>query len=60
MDDKIYYAVDNYSNCHTPCRIKLADGVMVGSLTCHDCENCTDFDNEEHWVKCKMSADAKE
>jgi hypothetical protein len=57
MDDEIYYLVNEYSDCLTPC--KLVDDVMVGSLTCHDCENCTDYDNNEEWIKCKMSADAK-
>lgn len=57
MNDKIYYIVDEYSNCYTSC--KITDN-MVGSLTCHDCENCIGFSNEDRWVKCKMSADARE
>lgn len=49
----------NHQDCTEPCEI-LNNGVMIGSVTCQNCENCIEVAPTIHeydppnWIKCKL------
>ena len=56
MDNKIYYVVDNFDSCYTPCGVR---DCKIGSVKCQECGNLISINKIDNYVKCKVVNDAK-
>lgn len=48
---KYYFDVVEDHYCNELCYLKN-EGICIGSLTCSECENCIDINNDENWIVC--------
>jgi hypothetical protein len=60
---KYYFDQNEEGDCFEPCNVK-ADGTMIGSTTCQECEFCEPKDLHEcrgvvRWIKCSKIDEAR-
>lgn len=53
-----YYFKFEYGQCIERCKVRN-DGTMLGSISCQECPNCIDVDENKEWISCCVIDKAK-